>query len=298
MNAKTREKAKAKAKVRPRVRSKCDGLHGGADGILNIIDVHPEDIDEGYDDFEDENNWVVVNDTGCRCCTTYKNIYIPYESKLKLDINRGVIIEDEYYGIHTMNVRKILKDYNGSVLNFSGLKMSQIPKIPLDCKALILKDCSHIISLYDLPDSIEELVLDNSGICYISNLPKNLKWLSLRSCVGIKELPPFPEGLKYIDLYCTGLSNITNLPDKLSHLNITYTSIATLPLTPYTLQSFCANSIFMPPMHKCVIVWCSDEEQREKLHMKWVELQVGLFKEELYAKVWAPTNINKFWSFD
>ena len=291
-------KTKPGSRRRPRPKSiDCGKLSVAAD-ILNVIDVHAEDVDEGYDDFEDENNWIIVNDTGCQCCTTYKNIYIPYESKLKLDIVKGVIIEDEYYGIHTMNVRKILKEYNGSALKFAGLKISQIPPIPVGCKALNLENCTNIISLNDLPDSIEELILDNSGICYIAKFPKNLKWLSLRSCTGIKELPPFPKGLKYIDLYCTGLQKITNLPDKLSHLNITYTFISELPLLPYTLLSFCANSIFMPPMHKYVIVWCSDEEIREKLHMRWVEQQVGLFKEDLYSKVWAPTNLDTLWSFD
>jgi Leucine-rich repeat (LRR) protein len=92
-----------------------------------------------------------------------------------------------------------------------------------------------LVSLPELPDSLEILICSNNKIEELPKLPNSLEILDC-SNNNIKELPKLPSSLKKLICNTNDIKNLPALPNNLLELNITDTFVKYLPILPKSLK--------------------------------------------------------------
>ena len=185
-------------------------------------------------------------------------------------LNTKISNDEEYYAlkgriIHDLCIDIEIKNLDLSLLNCNNITYDSkinpnmnhiypeiLNKINFDW---YIKENNFIP---ELPDKLEELIMDEgcnskieklpSGLIELycnhnydlielpKKLPLNLRFLSLYSCCNLTYLPIIPNSLKYLYIGNTKIKDLPELPDSLEILTIFDTEIKILPELPNSLK--------------------------------------------------------------
>ena len=94
-----------------------------------------------------------------------------------------------------------------------------------------------IDSIFNLPNSLTELSITNSGVTYFDNFPANIEIISVAAC-PISNIPPLPDSLiSFHFQLCPNLIQPTIIPVGLNSYDVTACNILSLPVLPNSLKS-------------------------------------------------------------
>lgn len=126
-------------------------------------------------------------------------------------------------------------------LDARNLQLETLPPLPSTLVVLLLSGNKTLKSLPPLPPSIEELLVDDTGITELPPLPLNLVRLECQNTT-ITALPELSPNLVALLCYNTNLAVLPALPPSLRSLNCAGSPLTVLPTLPADLSVLACGS--------------------------------------------------------
>ncbi len=121
-------------------------------------------------------------------------------------------------------------------LNLSNNNLKEIPKnLPETLEELYIED-NQITKIENLPSKLEELYIGGNQISVLENLPKSLKKLYIRGNL-VTKLENLPESLVYLCIEYNKVSVLENLPGSLETLHIRGNLVGKIENLPSSLEN-------------------------------------------------------------
>lgn len=115
-----------------------------------------------------------------------------------------------------------------------------VNSFPPNVEWLNLTNCSQLDSVYNIPNSVTTLTIQNCGLKYIGNLPANLNSVYL-DYNDLTDLPPVPAGIDMLNVDYNQISSIDYLPASMSMFRAINNNLECLPIIPDVSGSFNLN---------------------------------------------------------
>lgn len=164
-----------------------------------------------------------------------------------------------YYKTIEEYVEQFSEDIQELIIDTNDYKIKFLPDLSNFQKLIVLR-CrnNNLISLPQLPYTLEELDIDNNQLTELPSLPISLNRLYCGNNL-ITNLPDLPIELRYICCSHNLLTNLPYLPDNLRNLNCSYNQLSNLPTLPINLINLsCINNKLkcLPPLPNKLMTLC------------------------------------------
>ena len=180
------------------------------------------------------------------------------------------------YGPDTEELLKRLANCTDELV-LSSLNLTSLPSLPSTVKYLICENIP-LTTLPELPPNLRVLNCSRTNLTHLPSLPRDLYILTC-SYTQITELPPVPKALVFLDCAHTKLQLLPYQPC-LASLDVEGCPLLCPRKTNEPISWYMAR----------YIVWLK-EEYEPKMRAKE---RTEAVKEELVAKVWHPSRVERW----
>lgn len=115
-----------------------------------------------------------------------------------------------------------------------------VNSFPPNVEWLNLTNCSQLDSVYNIPNSVTTLTIQNCGLKYIGNLPANVSAVYL-DYNDLTALPPIPAGIDGLNIDFNQISTIDYLPATMNSFRAINNNLECLPIIPNVSGSINLN---------------------------------------------------------